>query len=84
MEVKFKKLGLAGTAIIQLSFIPQIYKIIKTQNVSGLSSGYYLILGLGCLLLLIYAKSNSDKIMNICHTWALVNIFIILFLIYIF
>ncbi len=80
--MKFEKLGLAGAVIIQLSFLPQIFKIVMTHDVSGISAGYYLTLGFGCFLLLAYAQVNSDKVMKVCHTWALINIFIVLGLIW--
>ena len=80
--MKFKNIGLLGAIIVQVSFLPQIIKIINTHNVSGLSSEYYLTLGLGCLLLLFYAQANNDMVMRVCHIWALINISTILFLIW--
>jgi len=47
-------IGLAAAVCTTISFIPQIYKTIKTKNTKDISLGMYLVLLLGVLLWLTY------------------------------
>ena len=59
-------IGLLAAILTTTAFIPQVYKVIKTKSVKGLSLSTYLIFTTGVLFWLIYGllKSNISMIIG--------------------
>lgn len=53
-------IGLLAAILTTTAFIPQVYKIIKTKSVKGLSLTTYLIFATGVLFWLIYGLLKSS------------------------
>jgi len=68
--------------IIQLAYYPQIVRIIRTQNVQGLSPWFFVVIALGVVLLEVYSIAIRDWVYIVSNAWALVNISIIVVLIW--
>ena len=54
--------GWAGFALIQIFYIPQIIKIIRSQDVSGLALPSWFILAIGLLCYVLYSISQHNII----------------------
>ena len=74
--------GYAGVIIIQLSYLPQIYRVWHTRSVQDLSPWFFLVIALGVALLEVYSIAIKDKIYIISNAWALLNISVLLALIW--
>ena len=53
-------IGLLAAILTTTAFIPQVYKVIKTKSVKGLSLSTYLIFNTGVLFWLIYGLLKSS------------------------
>ena len=53
-------IGLLAAILTTIAFIPQVYKVIKTKSVVGLSLITYLIFAIGVFLWLIYGFLKSS------------------------
>ena len=53
-------IGLLAAILTTTAFIPQVYKVIKTKSVKGLSLSTYLIFTTGVLFWLIYGLLKSS------------------------
>ena len=53
-------IGLLAAILTTTAFIPQVYKVIKTKSVKGLSLTTYLIFTTGVLFCLIYGLLKSS------------------------
>ena len=74
--------GYTGVVVIQLSYLPQIYRVWRTGSVQDLSPWFFIVIGVGVALLEIYSIAIKDKIYIISNAWALLNISILLALIW--
>jgi len=54
--------GIVGGALIAGSYLPQIYKLLKTKTARGISTIFVSALLIGSLLLLIYSLYRGDTI----------------------
>jgi uncharacterized protein with PQ loop repeat len=81
MKLTKKAYGYTGTLLIQVSYIPQMYKILSTQSVNDISKLLYIILSLGIALLLYYSIRIKDRVHIIGNVWALSNSIITLMMI---
>lgn len=53
-------LGLVATVFTTSSFVPQVWKIWKSKDVSGISLPTYLIITIGLFLWLVYGILKAD------------------------
>ncbi|WP_338980495.1 SemiSWEET family sugar transporter [Spiroplasma endosymbiont of Lasioglossum malachurum] len=68
MNIFIEILGYLAAICIPLAFLPQIIKLIKTRNTSGLSIFSYSIYQLGGLTFLIFGILRNDIPMITCQT----------------
>ena len=73
-------IGLAAAVCTTISFIPQIYKTIKTKNTKDISLGMYLVLLLGVLLWLTYGILDKSFPIIVSNLVALLLVLIMLVL----
>ncbi|WP_424359480.1 SemiSWEET family sugar transporter [Methanocella sp. MCL-LM] len=71
-------LGLFAGALTTGSTIPQIHKILKTKSAVDISTLFFLFMGCGMLLWLIYGILRSDLIIILWNSLSLSLCFIIL------
>ena len=71
-------LGLAAGALTTGSTIPQIHKILKTRSAGDISTLFFLFMGCGMLLWLIYGILRSDIIIILWNSLSLSLCLIIL------
>lgn len=71
-------LGLFAGALTTGSTLPQIHKILKTKSAGDISTLFFLFMGCGMLLWLIYGILRSDLIIILWNTLSLSLCFIIL------
>jgi uncharacterized protein with PQ loop repeat len=62
MKIPIEWLGLAGTALCVLGYLPQISHLIRERCSEGLSCGTYCTWGSAAVLLLLYAIGRGDPI----------------------
>tara|TARA_B110000003_G_scaffold86722_1_gene88777 strand:+ start:456 stop:722 length:267 start_codon:yes stop_codon:yes gene_type:complete len=72
-------IGLLAAILTTIAFIPQVYKVIKTKSVVGLSLTTYLIFTIGVLLWLIYGFLKSSISMIIGNGITFFLAFLILY-----
>ena len=72
-------IGLLAAILTTIAFIPQVYKVIKTKSVVGLSFTTYLIFTIGVLLWLIYGFLKSSISMIIGNGITFFLAFLILY-----
>lgn len=53
-------IGFLAATLTTISFIPQVLKIMKTKDTSGLSLGMYICFVIGVILWTIYGYINND------------------------
>jgi uncharacterized protein with PQ loop repeat len=80
-EVK-RKLGYLGVFCIQLSYLPQLYKVISTREVNGISPLFIFMVWLGIVSLQIYSYSIRDKVYIFSNWCGLINTSLLLILIW--
>jgi len=78
-----RKLGYIGVLIIQSSYVAQIYRILATRQVDGLSPAFILMVWGGLVLLQIYSLSIKDMVYIFSNFLGLLNTSLLLLLIYI-
>ena len=84
MNFNFEFIGIIAAILTTSGFVPQVYRSLKTKNVSGISLTMYLVLFTGMLFWLYYGiliQSLSIILANII-SGLLVFVLIILRLIY--
>ena len=84
MNFNFEFIGIIAAILTTSSFVPQVYRSLKTKNVSGISLTMYLVLFTGMLFWLYYGiliQSLSIILANII-SGLLVFVLILLRLIY--
>lgn len=64
---KLDLLGLVATAFTTSSFIPQVWRTWKTQDVSGISLPTYLIITIGLALWLAYGILKGDLPLTVAN-----------------
>jgi len=67
METKW--LGIVGTGLVILAYLPQLIHLVKERCSAGLSIGAYVIWSVAALLLLIYAISRNDPVFIALQTY---------------
>ena len=72
-------IGLLAAILTTTAFIPQVYKVIKTKSVKGLSLSTYLIFTTGVLFWLIYGLLKSSISMIIGNGITFFLAFLILY-----
>ena len=72
-------IGLLAAILTTTAFIPQVYKVIKTKSVNGLSLTTYLIFTAGVLFWLIYGLLKSSISMIIGNGITFLLAFLILY-----
>ncbi len=77
-----KKLGYAGVFCIQLSYLPQLYKVISTRQVAGISPLFILLVWVGVICLQVYSYSIRERIYIVSNWCGLVNTSVLLLLIW--
>jgi MtN3 and saliva related transmembrane protein len=76
--MKVEYIGLLGGFFTTFCFVPQVWKIIKTNNTKSFSLVYAIMVNIGIVLWLIYGVSKHDVAL------ILTNVFSLLFTIVIF
>jgi uncharacterized protein with PQ loop repeat len=77
-----KKLGYAGILLISLSYWAQIWRIIVTGQVIGLSPLFFLLVWVGLVLLQVYSYSIRDWVFILSNWVGLANTSLLLGLIW--
>ena len=72
-------IGLLAAILTTIAFIPQVYKVIKTKSVVGLSLITYLIFAIGVFLWLVYGFLKSSISMIIGNGITFFLAFLILY-----
>ena len=72
-------IGLLAAILTTTAFIPQVYKVIKTKSVKGLSLTTYLIFTTGVMFWLIYGLLKSSISMIIGNGITFLLAFLILY-----
>lgn len=75
-------LGYLGTLLINIAYLPQVIKTIKSENVEGLSSSMYFILIASGITWCTYAVLLENIPLLLCNSINLVQALIILVLIF--
>jgi MtN3 and saliva related transmembrane protein len=71
-------IGYAGAFCTTISFLPQVYKVLKEKDASSLSLSMYLIFTFGVCLWLIYGLLKNDPVIIIANIITLLFASIIL------
>jgi uncharacterized protein with PQ loop repeat len=77
-----KNLGYLGVLIIQCSYWPQIYRVVSTRQMAGLSPVFILLVWLGLVLLQLYSYSTRDRVYIFSNWFGLANTSLLLLLIW--
>jgi len=72
-------LGFLATFLINIAYVPQVYKTIKTKNVDGLSLIMLIILILAGILWVIYGVILDSLPLIICNSINMIQSCILLF-----
>lgn len=78
----FPTLGLIGSVIIAIAYLPQIFSIIKTKDTSGIDARMWWLWLLATILVMIHAFTGDDLVFKFFTAINFANIVIILTLIY--
>ena len=54
MDLSVEIIGIIGASLTTASFVPQVYKVVKTKSVEGISLTMYLVFFIGILFWLYY------------------------------
>jgi len=54
MDLSVEIIGVIGATLTTASFVPQVYKVVKTKSVEGISLTMYLVFFIGILFWLYY------------------------------
>jgi len=73
--------GWAGFALTQIFYIPQIIKILKSHDVSGLALPSWFILAIALLCYLIYSVWRNDLVFIVGNAAGMVQSFLMIALI---
>jgi uncharacterized protein with PQ loop repeat len=73
--------GWAGFALTQIFYIPQIVKILRNRDVSGLALPSWFILSIALLLYLVYSVWRHDLVFTVGNAAGMVQSFIMIALI---
>jgi MtN3 and saliva related transmembrane protein len=73
--------GWAGFALTQIFYIPQIVKILRNRDVSGLALPSWFILAVALLLYLVYSVWRHDLVFTVGNAAGMVQSFIMIALI---
>ena len=73
-------IGYLAALLTTVSFIPQVYKIIKTKSAKDISLGMYSVFMVGILLWLIYGFTIGSMPVTIANFITLLLVLVILFL----
>lgn len=79
-EKMMKNLGYAGVLLIQCASWAQIYKVIITKQVAGLSLLFFFLIWLGLACLQVYSYHIRDWMFIISNWVGLANTTLLLFL----
>jgi len=75
-------LGLIGTVLIMIAYVPQMRHIVKEHCAGGISARAWLIWLVATILILIHAVATMDLVFKVLQVINLVAITIIIGLIY--
>lgn len=78
----YQLLGLIAGAMIVFSTLPQVFKTLKTKNVSGLSLQMFIIIGSAQILWLIYGIHLSDLPLVATNAGSILIVFVNILLIF--
>ncbi|MDO8491536.1 MAG: PQ-loop domain-containing transporter [Dehalococcoidia bacterium] len=73
--------GWIGFVLFQVFYIPQVVKVIRSQDATGLSLPSWLILWVALLLYLVYSIYRRDPVFTVGNAAGLVQASVMLFLI---
>ncbi len=65
-------LGFVAACLTTISFVPQVYKIWKTNNTEGISLEMFLLFTLGVALWFIYGIIKQDMAVSIANLFTLI------------
>jgi len=66
-------IGLLGSALLQISMFPQIFRTYRTKSVNDLSLTYLTVLTFGLILLLTYSISVFDIVFIVGNSLSLTS-----------
>jgi len=76
--MKVEYIGLLGGFFTTFCFVPQVWKIIKTNNTKSFSLVYVIMVNVGIVLWLIYGVSKHDVAMILTNVFSLLFTIVIL------
>ena len=80
MNLSVEIIGIIGASLTTASFVPQVYKVIKTKSVEGISLTMYSVFFVGILFWFYYGiKINSFSVILANAVTGVLVIIIILF-----
>ncbi len=74
-------IGFAAGACTTIAFVPQVWRTVKTRDVSGIEVGMFLIFGTGVLLWLAYGVATNARPVILFNAITLVLVLVQIFLI---
>ncbi|RKX60230.1 MAG: glutathione synthetase [Thermodesulfobacteriota bacterium] len=74
-------IGYVGMILINICYLPQLIKTIKTKDVSSISLSRYLLLTSGLVCYLIYSLIRKDMVYNISNIVSTLQSLLMIFLI---
>lgn len=72
-------LGILAAILTSISFVPQVYKIWKTNDTSSISLAMFLLFSTGVLLWLVYGWLKKDFAITAANAFTLIMASYILF-----
>ena len=82
MEI-YQAIGIAGSVLLALAFIPQCYKMLSTRSAKDISIYYLTVIALGSLFMTVYGYGIMDLVVFGLNLYAfLCNIQLILLKLY--
>ena len=77
----YEWIGLTGSILIVISWIPEIVRLIKTKKTEGISLNFLFVILLGSALLAIYSAYIKNNIFLWLNTLAVANTLTVILLI---
>ncbi len=77
-----KLVGYLGIFLIQLAYLPQTYKVIKTRSVKGLSPLFIFLVWLGIIFLQVYSYIAGDIVFIVSNWFGIINTSVLLTLLW--
>ena len=77
----YKLIGIVGSILIVISWLPQIFRLIKTKSSKDFSIHFLFVVLLGSILLAIYSACINNLIFILLNTIAALDTLVVLVLV---